>query len=193
MIWPSGAAYFLLAGHIAVPLIPVLATDMPVALAVLRPSNDVMLLLASLGTGAWLIIPPLRCVMHVTFYETAFHHREWAASFLAERRTAPLARLTGRAAFLLSIVWPNSVGDLLMGATGVPRRLAYVGIGVGVLLTSVVAAMLGRGLEAYILTLLGAVEGNWLILVFLATAAAAGLAVTLRRIFRASKEDPHDR
>lgn len=189
-LWVAAATYFLIAGHVALPLIPVLINSLPLVLILLRPSNDVMILISSTGAMLWVAIPPIRFFMHVAYYETALFYQGWAKRYVEVRPVASVAlKASARVSSAVSALWPNSVSDLVLGAAGVPRRIVYPLLAAGVLLTSVVSWLLGLGLVADLHHFLELVADNVVVIICLALFAGAVLSVTIRDIIRAARRE----
>lgn len=142
--------------RLGLALSPMLITDAPLVLGVLRPTGDTLLLLWPLGGVVWLVVPPLRFAMHVLYFEAG---SALGAAFGPPRRRASKALLNhvsrGRIpAMVLSCLYPSIAFDVTMAVGKTSRRVAFTAIGCGVTVNSAATIVMATLLREPILDLL---------------------------------------
>lgn len=197
LAWTIAAGAFFAASHLGLALVPLLLESAPWVLAVLRPSNDSLLLLKpSLGWVPVLLIAPLRWLLHVTYFELGRSGGPLVAA-LASPRFRSLANVTrlrrfSRLAVIVVVVWPNTVFDVLLGAVWRSRRSAYLALACGVIFSTALTTLIGSTAEDALGVVVATIAGDPVALIACCAASAISVIVTMWRVtrrLRARRED----
>ncbi|WP_438854535.1 hypothetical protein [Agromyces sp. M3QZ16-3] len=190
-VWAALAGYFFIAGHVGLGLMPLTVQQMPAILAALRPSLDTTVLL-SVGP-LWLVVPPLRFVMHIAYYEFARAFGGWARRWLWSRRMGRWTlRLAVRLSLAVSCVWPNSALDIALGVAKAERPLAYASLASGVTISTAIVMVVSTRFGPELQTFVQTIAGNAVAVTVLCTIAAFTMSFALYRLVRSVRATAGD-
>lgn len=189
------------AGQTGLALLPILATQAPWALLMLRPQPEMMVLLTGRLSPVEIVViaAPLRLLIHLSYYELG----TWGGRRLVSRTRAgawalrALSRPWLGAALLIScLVHQSTPVDMALGARGTRRWQVVVALLVGVTLSSILLVWLGTHLTPFSARVLALLSENplrtFLIVGILAVITFVVSAVRVAQAAKAVRKEQAD-
>lgn len=179
--WAGMAGFFFVVGHVSLGLMPVMVHQVPALLAVLRPSLDTTVLLSA--SPYWLLVPPLRLAMHISYFEFARAFSAWAWRWMHARRVGRrVLEWAPPISLAISCLWPNAALDIALAITRSRRIAVYVCLASGVIVSTAVAMIVSSRFGRELRLLLGTLDDNLMPVLVLGAVAACTLGFAVRRL-----------